>query len=372
MGIFSNLFKSDTQSEEEVNKSELVLERLKQRRGQETGKWLNLMRDPAAAVKAGPPPTVQDVDNRDSIKEAPYTPPIESQYTTLSPGSTNVVTIAQDEVPKGEVAEWVVKLFNEFAKQAADFNSSATGTKLVVTVRNPEFTYEAPKYGEYQAEKKIGIFKGHLATQLWAMWIQGYDEKTDIYVIPAEMVLKFTLQDIRKSDFTPFMTIDSKAGASGSREWSIEGTAIPADSIALLARELLGDLVRIATGQMNESELFGQHAAGLKLGQNVAQGYVGQATAPATEAAYPTTADGRPPAKSLENLATWKAIEQLMKALDEDISWLNEQEGMLDPSEKDVLEKVHLLSGKLRTLAGQASGLAAEYNPRAGSKYNAS
>jgi len=370
MGIFSNLFKSDSTSEEEVKNSELVLERLKQRRGQETGKWLNLMRDPAAAIKTGPAPTVEDIDNRDSIKEEPYTPPIESQYTTLSPSSSPVVKIAQADAPRGEVVEWITKLFNEFAKQAAEFNSSATGTKLVVTVRNPEFSYEAPHYGEYQSEKKIGIFKGHLATQLWAMWIQGYEDKTDIYVIPAEMVLKFTLEDIRKSDFTPFMTIDSKKEESG-RKWSIEGTVISPDSITLLARELLGDLVRIASGQMNESELFGHHSAELKLGQNVAQGYVGQA-APAASGAPDAAGDsGKPPAKSLENLATWKAIEQLTKAIDEDMAWLNEQESLLDPSEKDLMEKVHTLSGKLRTLIGQTSGLVAEYHPRAGSKYNA-
>jgi hypothetical protein len=379
MGIFGNLFKSDTQSEEEVKNSELVLERLKQRRGQETGKWLNLMRDPKAAIKAGPPPTIEDIDLQDSVKEAPYTPPIESQYTTLAPGQSGVTTAAkQGDVPKGELVEWVGKLFNEFARQAAEFNASATGTKLVVTVRNPVFTYEAPRYGEYQAEKKVGMFKGHLATQIWAMWIQGYDDKTDVYVIPAEMVLKFTLDDIRKSDLTPFMTIDSKPGASG-REWSIEGTVIPADSIEPLATELLGDLVRIATGQMDEAELFGNHSAGLKLGQNVAQGYVnapaepGATGAGAPQAAGPPpTSGGRPPAKTLENLATWPAAQQLMKAIDEDILWLNEQEGLLDPSEKDLMEKVHVVSGKLRTLAGQVSGLVADNQPRAGSKYNAS
>ncbi len=39
------------------------------------------------------------------------------------------------------------------------------------------------------------------------MLVQGYEEKIDVYVIAADEILNFTLNDIRKSGETAYMTV---------------------------------------------------------------------------------------------------------------------------------------------------------------------
>src|SRR5215475_4122763 len=138
MGIFGSLFKSQPQSDDEAKKSSQMIENLKKYRGEETGKWLSMMkRDDQFIPKPSAKPTIQDVDQRDTLNEAPYTPPVSAQYTTASYNVGQLTTaVAQQEgatLPQSAYTEWVSKLFSDFAVQASNFNSSAQGTHLIVT-----------------------------------------------------------------------------------------------------------------------------------------------------------------------------------------------------------------------------------------------
>jgi len=384
--MLSNFFKPKSQSERQADASHRMLEELKARRGEETGKWLALMHDQVAVPVLGPPPKLEDVDKRDldTSEDAPYTPPLESQY--IDPRSkgrpATAVAAPRSSAPAAapapakpaetnETVEWVKKLFQEFSLQATEFNATASGTELVMTVRPPEFTFETPHYGEYDPENKIKVFKGHIATAHWAMLVQGYNDKIDVYIIASDEILNFTLNDIRKSELSPFMTIDSSV-VDGKRQWSTSGHPVTPETLPLLAKELLGDLIRIASGTMNESELFAHHATELKLGETVAQGFT-PPPEPKLSAAPPPVPDSSTSSLSLETLATWAACDALTQAIYKDLGSITSNEGALNPDQdKDAIKHLHDLSGRLRTLAGELSALVAEYHPKGGSKYNPS
>lgn len=272
MGFFANLFKPKSQPEEDVDRSVLMMERLKARRGQETGKWLALMESGSRVPPpSGPPPTIEDVDKREILDEAPYVPPLEAQIACFSEPEA----AAPDAARVNQTVAGVEKLFAEFQRQADEYNSSAVTSQLTLIVHPPEFTFEVeePNYEDsHDPVQKIGVFKGHVVAQHWALFVQGYEDKVDIYIISADEILNFTLNEIRKAGVIPFMTVESTM-VDGKRLWNVGGTRICLDTLPLLAKELLGDLIRIATGTMSEEELFADYQTELKLGETVAHGY---------------------------------------------------------------------------------------------------
>jgi|AGTN01.2.fsa_nt_gi hypothetical protein len=269
MGFFANLFKPKAQPEEDVDRSVKMMEKLKARRGQETGKWLALMESGSRVPPpSGPEPTIEDVDQREILDEAPYVPPLEAQIASFSD-----IEGAVPDTEKNQTVAGVEKLFAEFQHQADEYNTSAAATQIFLMVHPPEFTFEEPTYEHSRNPvQKVSVFKGHIVAQHWALFVQGYEDKIDIYVISADEILNFTLNEIRKAGVTPFITIESTM-VDGKRLWNVAGTRICLDTLPLLAKELLGDLIRIATGTMSEEELFADYQTDLKLGETVAQGY---------------------------------------------------------------------------------------------------
>ncbi|HEY9680043.1 MAG TPA: hypothetical protein V6C89_21575 [Drouetiella sp.] len=103
MSFFDKLFKAKSQPEEKVDeekkRSDELMERLKMRRGQETGKWLLMMENAGKEPPpTGPAPTIEDVDERQVLDEKPYTPPIEAQFMSLAPeqGEGSVIPFGQE------------------------------------------------------------------------------------------------------------------------------------------------------------------------------------------------------------------------------------------------------------------------------------
>ncbi len=378
MGIFSNIFKKEAPPEEQVQASNRVLETLKRRRSEETGKWLNLLRDPSMIPKPPPQSTIAGVDQRDTLHGEAYTPPVDTMYTPLNleglaPG---VVRKAQVLTVESPLADWVNLFFDAFTEQATQFNASAAGTELTLSVSPPLYAYAQDQYGAYTADKKISSARGHIATLHWALLFHANDKKVNIYIVPSDELLTLFKKDLTKIGYTPFMTMEAtEAGAD--LEWKIAGAVVTKESIPLLARELLGDLIRVSSGTMSESELFAHHHSELKLGDTVASGYVpapglanpaaqGAGNVSATTEAAITTGDSAA-------LATFSACTELLKAIDQDLAALTEQAGEFEQSgDQSALQRVHDYSARLRTLSGLASSLLADYQPRTGSKYRPS
>ena len=206
------------------------------------------------------------------------------------------------------------------------------------------------------------------------MLVQGSEGKIDVYMIAADQILNFTLNDIRKSQLSPFMRIASQK-VEGYLRWNIDGEEISAESIPLLSKELFGDLVRISSGAMGESELFAHHDKPLRLGETVAQGYENPqsqaASAPAAEKENPTGGkDSQSISFDIKTLPSWEACRKFIDTLDRDLAVVGERQNSLDSASEESLQ-LHKLSAQLRTLSGQVSMFVAENKPSTESKYRA-
>lgn len=389
MGFLGNLFKPKAQTDEEAERSAKLLEHLKSRRGAETGKWLAMMQvpgKPQAPAQAGPLPSIEDIDRHEVLDEKPYVPPMEAQYPFLAEaGRADAASPSRGN----ETVDWVNKLFSEFEQQAEKYNASATGTELILSVHLPEFTFETPHYdAPYDPNKKISIFKGHITTLHWAMLVQGYEDQIDVYIISSDEILNFTLNDIRKSKVSPFLSFSSLI-MNGHRIWNVGGEIVTADKLPVLAKELLGDLIRVSAGSMSEAELFADHHVELTLGATVAQGFAPNKKASqaelqvvsliTAETAIPETASpatARPAAKDsarqvssqainsadkLKALASWSACDTLLKVIDHDLESLVEQESALTAEQEAEAAKLRDLSAALRTLSGQVADVLSRY-----------
>lgn len=379
MGFLDALFKPKDQSDEDAERSALIMRRLKSRHDSETGKWLALMQDPnETPPPRGPAPTLVSLDRREVVNDAPYVPPMEAQYTSLA-----VEGNAQAVAHGNETVEWVNSLFAEFDRQSRTFNSTAEGTHLVMTVHPPSYTFESSStIDKYDPYKKISIFKGHVSTLYWAMLVQGYESKIDVYIISADEILNFTINDIRQSQVSPFLSLQSSK-VDGRRIWNFGETTITAQTIPLLSKELLGDLVRVAAGTMSEDELFTDHQTELKLGETVAQGFdplkatQSLPALPQPGAAKATAHVLQPkektPQEVVDGLISWKACAALTDAINQDLSTLVSRAGSLDPAnDKEALDKLQDVATSLRELSGHVGTAVAEHRPSKGSKYNPS
>lgn len=382
MGFLDALFKPKDQSDEDAERSALIMRRLKSRHDSETGKWLALIQDPnEAPPPRGPAPSLVSLDRREVLNDAPYVPPVEAQYINIA----QETAASTEAAPGNETVGWVNRLFAEFDRQASTFNSTAQGTELMMTVHTPSYTFESSSTSDvYDPYKKVSIFKGHVSTLHWAMLVQGTESKIDVYIISSDEILNFTINDIRQSQISPFFTLTSTK-VDGHRVWNFGDTRVIAKAIPLLAKELLGDLIRVAAGTMSEDELFSDRGVELKLGETVAQGFDSTRSAlklptipaPVAAPATPTKHVLQPTEKTSEELvlglASWKACAALNDAINQDLSTLVSRAGSLDAAtDKEALEKLQGVATALRELSGQVSQVVAEHRPSKGSKYNPS
>lgn len=202
--------------------SKTILAALSSRRGQETGRWL------AAVI---PSQSEQQVAQIQGASFSPF----------------------------DDIRALLDRLFKEFGDLVYEFNKSAVATDLLISQEKPELLKKKSPTGEQ-------IYEGRLTTREWALVLLGTGNKVCIYLMPASVVMAFALgQGASK----PFMEILHAAPG----QWTIGGEPNTTGGIAPLAKELVGDLIRVASGAMSEEELFAPHSDKPQLGQNMAVGY---------------------------------------------------------------------------------------------------
>jgi hypothetical protein len=356
VAFFANLFKPMTSDQEK--ESEETIERLRRYRGKQTAEWL-AQQDHQAVINSvihnggvlppvKDPPKLEDVDKLDVYDSTVYEPPLEAMYTPISAA----VNSAQQQPRKGNSqVDWIETMFDEFTRCASEFDTNNNDQALMVSVSRPEYRYEASSYDTYIPDAKISLFKGHISTHSWGMLVQGHADTIDIYVLPAEKLLTFTLNNIQDKGFMPFMSITS-AIVNEQLEWHIEDEVVSFEKLPLLAKELFRDLIRVASGKMQESELFANYSEGLKLGETVAKGY------------SPTAAKENIAAKPQvnETLSTWKACADLVKTIEGDLLALAEKEQVGNTlSTEEDLRILKETSSDLRSLSGGLSELLNKY-----------
>lgn len=211
--------------------SSAVLNALKSRRGQETGRWLReLVPQPAIEARAE-----EIAGNRDCFE--------------------NIVL-------------WMDALFAEFIDLAFEFNKSAAGTEMLATCLKPTICERSSNDEWYRSVAKV--YQGRVTTTHWTLVVKGSGESIAIYMLPSAMWLAFTVGQVGEQDYPAFMELQR---SSETKNWSLGGEPISLLNIKSLVKELLGDLIRVSSGIMSESELFSPSAALPSLGENVAVGY---------------------------------------------------------------------------------------------------
>lgn len=223
-----------------------IYQDLSTRRGQETGRWLTGLAGEAPAAAEN---WVQAQANAvDSFEEARV---------------------------------WIEALFEEFGSLTFGFNERVVGTDLFVNCEKAQIVETRDDDVWYHPVVKT--IQGRLATRFWCLYVKGNGEKISIYLFPAEVTIAFKSGQISDEDSPPFLVAEHKS-ENGKNFWSIQGAEASLATIPPLAKELFGDLIRMASGKMENSELFSRHNEQPKLGENVAVGYdkAPQTNAPAT------------------------------------------------------------------------------------------
>jgi hypothetical protein len=361
MGLIANLFKIQP-SEQEKN-SQKILDHLKQYRGNQTARWLNDQDEQSAinfVMNHGgvlPPPAplkVEDVDKYEVDDSPTYQPPVEALYAA-SPAAED----SPRQLPSANNAQvdWIEKMFDQFALCAQNFNSTHTVQNLSVSIHRPEYSHEKSMYETYLPETKVTVFKGHISTATWGLLVQGHADTIETFIIPSDQLLTFTINDIHGRGFQPFMVINS-AYANDQLEWHIENEIISLGKLPFLAKELFCDLIRVTTGQMQESELFASYTGEMKLGETVAMGY----TAPPS--VEQTIVEPEPALVTDVVSSTWDACRDLVQLIDKELADIADKEHTAsDAGKQSELNQLRAMSGDLRSLSGSMSELLNKYAP---------
>ncbi len=152
------------------------------------------------------------------------------------------VTDADVEV----MVRWVAQIFNEFELYKIEFNKKAAGSDLIVA---------ASQLNLENLSASNDHFGGHLSTRFWSLAFDASTRKLDVYLIPAQLVLAFTTSRIDQTEYKPFITF-TPCRHSDEYYWSVDQQLITFDMLANLAKELFGDLIKVASGNVTEEEFF--------------------------------------------------------------------------------------------------------------------
>jgi len=266
------------------DESQKLFTDLKNRRGQETGRWLKSL--------------------------APEAPKASQEWMQAQAN-------AQDSFEEARV--FIDAIFQEFAGLTFKFNENAVGTDLFVSCEKPQLVETRDDDVWYHPVTKS--YQGRLTTRFWCLYVRGNDQKIGVYVFPAELTIGFKSGHYSDEEVPPFVVAEH-GSISGKRNWTIQGEEAPLSVIPPLAKEMFGDLVRVASGKMSESELFASHSQAPKLGENVAVGYEpNQVTPKAAAPSAPSPAANI----SVEGLSVHDACDLVDKVIDLELQRLYQE-----------------------------------------------
>ncbi len=218
-----------------VQASQIILEALKNKKRTATAEWLSgLKAEIPVSGKSNPSTSYNGLA---SVSKA---------------GSSQAPT---ESTMIGQAIHWLDKMFVEFELYAADFNLNVRGTNLVVSCTRP-IKRTNDTGGLYsEAGDDCLSYAGHIATQQWSLVVRGCATKIEMFIIPAELLIAFSISSTNESGHEPLLVLEP-----GWRDneiiWHVQNHIITTEQIPALAKELFGDLLKVASGQMTEAELI--------------------------------------------------------------------------------------------------------------------
>ncbi|HEY9730861.1 MAG TPA: hypothetical protein V6C89_03050 [Drouetiella sp.] len=273
--------------------SQQIYQDLSNRRGQETGRWLKGLAGEAPAAAES---WVQAQANAaDSFEEARV---------------------------------WIDALFQEFGGLTYGFNDRVVGTDLFVNCEKAQIV--ETRDDDIWYHPVVKTIQGRLATRFWCLYVRGDGEKISIYLFPSELTIAFKAGQVSDAESPPFLVAEHKS-TLGRNYWAIQGEEASLATIPPLAKELFGDLIRMASGKMESSELFARGNEKPKLGENVAVGY--QQAAPSTAAA--ASAAG-PVTLKIDETQLHEACDVLDKVIEKELQRLYQATSKLAPGSEEA------------------------------------
>ncbi len=179
------------------------------------------------------------------------------------------------------MVRWVAQIFNEFELYSIEFNKKAAGSDLYVGASSLNLEHLSASNDH---------FEGHLSTRYWSLAFDASTRKLDVYLIPADLLLAFTTNRIDETEYKPFISFTPRRH-SDEYYWFVDQQQITFDMLPNLAKELFGDLIKVASGNVTEEEFFKNAANESGAAAQVA------ADAPVTDRSYESEAssDMEPP-----------------------------------------------------------------------------
>src|SRR5262249_47566803 len=155
-----------------------------------------------------------------------------------------LVTPKQKE---GEVRELLNKGFEQFEDFAYEFNQSALGTNLIVTVIRPTMKYikvpDSELTAEYSSDGRVTVHEGSISTRDWVLILRGRYDRIQVFLLPSQYHIGFGSNPETDERFPPFTELLA-SWETGELVWTLCGQPLTPDKMKPLSKELFGDLIR--------------------------------------------------------------------------------------------------------------------------------
>lgn len=237
MGLLTNLFKRKSLPEEKVDSSLKMLDMLKAKRGDDIGKYLDMMYDPRKIPPPSAPPTIEDLDEPEPDQSSVYSPPLETMTYQREYDGQECADLADSEDP---IESSINQFFDVFAGQANLYNETVNSLELVIGIQRPLHSHEF-----FPADSKEPVLTACLHTAHWGLFFFGYGNTIDLYLLPYEEGETPSFNEVHNDACKPHLTFTMSEDSNG-RQWFVDGKALRREGLPDLASELLGDLVHAA------------------------------------------------------------------------------------------------------------------------------
>ncbi|MBP9093328.1 hypothetical protein KBI23_20060 [bacterium] len=239
MGFIANLLRRKSLPEEKVDSSLKMLDMLKAKRGDDIGKYLDMMYDPRKIPAPSAPPTIEDLDERELDPSSIYSPPIETMtYQRDYDGPDEFADLADSEDP---IESSINRFFDVFAGQANLHNEKVNSLELAISIQRPQHSSEMFPEGSGKQ-----VLNACLHTAHWGLFFFGHDNNVDLYLLPYSENTPVSFKEVHTDECQPHIVFTTSDGSSG-RQWYANSQLLVREGIPDLAAELLSDLVHAAT-----------------------------------------------------------------------------------------------------------------------------
>lgn len=345
--------------------SQVVLETLKTKRRTETAQWLS-----------GLEKQIESHATSSSVSQ--------NNLPSLSanPPGTGFSQTSTDSTMIGQAVQWLDKMFVQFELYASQFNLTHRGTNLVVSCTRP-IKRTNDTGGLYsEGNDDCLSYAGHIATQFWALVVRGCTTKVEVFIIPAELLIAFSVSTTNESGHEPLIILEP-SWREKEIIWHVQNNIVTADQIPALSKELFGDLIKVASGQMTEAEVIANPIETISSNDNPTIPPVAPSvpkprssplieelinpSPPKTTSAVNTKQTVPTPntaAVSISSLESIKVANQLLVTIDRDIKNLMESgKQALEMDDSSAFENVKGLTTKLEALKNLISTTLTNIHP---------